>query len=221
MPDSRKSLKSSQGFTPRGDRTYIVFNKPYAVLAQFTRPEGSDKRTLAEFGLPLDVYPVGRLDYDSEGMLILTDDSRLNQLLLDPAHAHERKYWVQVENIPTRAALNHLERGVVIEGKHTAPARARLLDSLPQALPEREKPIRYRAAIPTAWIELTLTEGRNRQVRKMTAAVGNPTLRLFRVQIGQLHLFSMGLDPGEWKEITREDLSLILQRTNYGGEHSH
>lgn len=213
MPDPRKSLKSSHEFAARGDRTYIVFNKPYAVLTQFTQPEESDKRTLAEFGFPQGVYPVGRLDYDSEGMLLLTDDNRLNQLLLDPAHAHERRYWVQVENIPAKAALNHLERGVMIEGKRTAPARARLLDPLPQELPEREKPIRYRANIPTAWIELTLTEGRNRQVRKMTAAVGNPTLRLFRVQIGQLNVLSMGLAPGEWREVSQLDLDMMFRQT--------
>lgn len=183
------------------------------MLTQFTQPEGSDKRTLAEFGFPQGVYPVGRLDYDSEGMLLLTDDNRLNQLLLDPAHAHERRYWVQVENIPTKAALNHLERGVMIEGKRTVPARARLLDPLPQELPEREKPIRYRANIPTAWLELTLTEGRNRQVRKMTAAVGNPTLRLFRVQIGQLNVLSMGLAPGEWREVSQLELDQMFRYT--------
>jgi 23S rRNA pseudouridine2457 synthase len=209
-----KSAKTTElkPFVPRSDRTYIVFNKPYAVLAQFTQPEGSDKETLASFAFPKDVYPVGRLDYDSEGMLLLTDDTRLNQALLLPENAHERKYWVQVENVPNQSALNHLERGVVIEGKRTQPGRARVLSQEP-TLPNRSRPIRFRASIPTAWVELILQEGRNRQVRKMTAAIGHPTLRLFRVQIGQLSLFDLGIAPGEWRSLNDQQVRKLFDKT--------
>lgn len=195
---------------PHGARTYLVFNKPYAVLTQFTKPDDSDKETLAAFGFPPDVYPVGRLDYDSEGMLILTDDTWMNKALLDPFKAHSRTYWAQVENIPDKAALRHLEYGVVIEGTRTAQAKARLLKDDPK-LPERSKPIRYRAEIPTAWLELTLTEGRNRQVRKMTAAVGNPTLRLWRVAIGKLNLLELGIEPGKWRRLTHDEIGLLFK----------
>ncbi|MGE5316260.1 MAG: pseudouridine synthase [Acidobacteriota bacterium] len=185
----------------------ILFNKPFNVLSQFT-DEGSGKRTLADYGpFPKSVYPVGRLDYDSEGMLILTDDNALKHRLLDPAFAHPRTYWVQVERIPDEAALETLRRGVVIEGKKTRPALARLLGGDPE-LPERVPPIRFRKTVPTSWIELTLREGRNRQVRKMTASVGHPTLRLVRAAIGRLTLGA--LKPGESRRLNEEERNLLL-----------
>lgn len=185
----------------------ILFNKPFNVLSQFT-DEGSGKRTLADYGpFPKSVYPVGRLDYDSEGMLILTDDNALKHRLLDPAFAHPRTYWVQVERIPDEAALETLRRGVVIEGKKTRPALARLLGGDPE-LPERVPPIRFRKTVPTSWIELTLREGRNRQVRKMTASVGHPTLRLVRTAIGRLTLGA--LKPGESRRLNEEERNLLL-----------
>ncbi len=187
---------------------YIAFNKPYAVLCQFTVPEGSAKQTLAAFGFPKNVYSVGRLDFDSEGLLILTDDNRLNSKLLSPQHGHQRTYYVCVENIPSSEQLEMLRRGVVIEGKRTLPAKAKLLNKEPK-LPPRAVPIRKRKHIPTSWIELGLTEGRNRQVRKMTAAVGCPTLRLVRIAIGRLNLFDLALSPGEWKILTADELSLL------------
>jgi 23S rRNA pseudouridine2457 synthase len=176
---------------------YILFHKPYGVLSQFT-PEIVGQRTLAEFGLPNDVYAAGRLDQDSEGLLLLTDDGPLIKKLLEPGK-HERTYLVQVEGIPTKEALAQLESGVVIQNYRTLPARAKLLEGEPQ-LPPRDPPIRVRKSIPTSWIELTLKEGKNRQVRKMTAAVGYPTLRLTRIAIGPLRLD--GLPAGKWRELT-------------------
>lgn len=195
-------------FKADSNKKYIAFNKPYAVLCQFTLPEGSDKQTLAGFGFPENVYSVGRLDFDSEGLLILTDDSRLNSELLAPERGHRRTYYACVENIPSAEKLRVLCAGVKIEGKKTLPAQARLLTEEP-TLPPRAVPIRERRHIPTAWIELSLTEGRNRQVRKMTAAVGCPTLRLVRVAIERLSLFDLGLTPGEWKTLTINELSLL------------
>lgn len=195
------------------DKKYIAFNKPYAVLCQFTQPEGSTKKTLSEFDFPKEVYSVGRLDYDSEGLLILTDDGRLNSKLLSPESRHQRTYFVCVENVPILEQLRKLERGLIIEGKQTLPAEAKLLTDEPR-LPPRSVPIRERKHIPTAWIELSLTEGRNRQVRKMTAAVGCPTLRLVRVAIGRLSLFDLGLAPGEWKTLNEDELSLVFSRSN-------
>lgn len=199
----------SEKFKPSLEKKYIAFNKPYAVLCQFTLSESSAKKTLAEFGFPKDVYSVGRLDYDSEGLLILTDDGRLNGKLLSPESKHQRIYFVCVENVPSGEQLRTLERGVVIEGKKTFPARAKLLIEEPK-LPPRPMPIRERKHIPTAWIELTLTEGRNRQVRKMTAAIGCPTLRLVRIAIGNLTLFDLGLAPGEWKILTASELLSVF-----------
>ncbi len=180
---------------------YLLFYKPFRVLSQFS-PEG-DKQTLADYlgDLPKDIYPVGRLDYDSEGLLLLTNDKQLTHRLLDPAEGHPRTYWVQVEGAITEAAMERLQRGVTIavDGrKHrTRPARAERLGAV--EVPERNPPIRFRAAIPTSWIALTLTEGKNRQVRRMTAAVGFPTLRLIRVAIGRLD--AGGLEPGQWREV--------------------
>jgi 23S rRNA pseudouridine2457 synthase len=188
---------------------YIAFNKPFQVLSQFTQPENSDKRTLSEFGFPKEVYPVGRLDYDSEGLLLLSDDGRFIKELLDPNEAHPRIYLVQVENIPDKNALSQLQRGIVIDGRKTRPAGAELLQEEPD-LPPRPVPIRVRKNIPTSWIELTLTEGRNRQVRKMTAAVGSPTLRLIRWAISDLNLDDLGIAPGEWVYLEDEQLDLLL-----------
>ena len=176
----------------------ILFNKPFGVLSQFT-PEGGH-RALDEFGFPPDVYAAGRLDHDSEGALLLTDDGRLVKRLLDPKFEHPRTYLAQVEGLVTPEAIKQLERGVVIKGYHTRPCKACRVDE-PEWLWERTPPIRYRANIPTSWIQLTLIEGKNRQVRHMTAAVGFPTLRLIRVKIGDLELD--GLQPGQWKTIKK------------------
>lgn len=188
----------------------IAFNKPYGVISQFT-PDGSPNRTLAEFGLPGGVYPIGRLDADSEGLLLLSDEPGLNKLLLHPRHGHEREYWAEVEGIPAPEALKRLQRGVLIQGRKTLPCRARLLEPQPQ-IPPRDPPIRFRKSVPTRWISLQLVEGKNRQVRRMTAAVGYPTLRLVRVRIGQLHLGSLApgqfevLDvPGRERALSREE----------------
>lgn len=181
------------------------------MLSQFSPTEDEDKETLALCQLPKQVYPIGRLDYDSEGLLLLSDDARLNALLLDPRNAHQRTYWVQVESIPDRQQLNQLCQGVSVEGKTTLPAHAELLDFEP-VLPERTPPIRVRKEIPTAWIGLTLAEGRNRQVRKMTAAVGCPTLRLIRQAIGKLDLFDLNLEPGQWCELSPEQFRAVFEK---------
>ena len=176
----------------------IAFNKPYAVLSQFT-PDGSPNRTLAEFNFPKGVYPLGRLDADSEGLLLLSDEPGLNTRLLDPKRQHPRIYWAQVERVPSIETLALLQRGPIIQGRKTEPCRARLIDPNPEP-PPRDPPIRTRKAIPTAWIELELIEGKNRQVRRMTAAIGHPTLRLIRVQIGSFKLANLAR--GTWRELT-------------------
>jgi 23S rRNA pseudouridine2457 synthase len=173
----------------------LLFNKPYGVICQFT-PEGGH-RTLKEFIAVPAVYPAGRLDTDSEGLLVLTDDGRLKSAIADPRHKLAKTYWAQVEGAVTEVALARLARGVELRDGLTLPARARAIDE--PALWPRDPPIRFRREIPTAWIELELTEGRNRQVRRMTAAVGLPTLRLVRWRIGPWNL--EGLAPGAWKEV--------------------
>jgi 23S rRNA pseudouridine2457 synthase len=172
----------------------ILLNKPYGVICQFS-PSGA-KPTLADFVDVPHVYPAGRLDTDSEGLVILTDDGALQARVTGPRHKLEKVYWVQVEGSPTPASIEWLQAGVLLQEGPTLPARARMIPE--PALWERRPPIRVRKAIPTAWVELTLTEGRNRQVRRMTAAVGLPTLRLVRVRIGPWSL--EGLGPGEWRE---------------------
>jgi 23S rRNA pseudouridine2457 synthase len=180
---------------------YILFYKPYEVLSQFS-PSG-DKRTLADFfsKLPKDIYPAGRLDYDSEGLILLTSDKALAHRLTDPRYAHERTYYVQVEGAITDEALHKLSSGVDIQidgVKHrTKPAKALRLHDEP-VLPPRNPPIRFRKSIPTSWISLTLTEGKNRQVRRMTAAAGFPTLRLVRYAIGRVTI--EGMQPGDFIE---------------------
>lgn len=185
------------------DRQYILFYKPYGVLCQFTDDSQSPRPTLKEYIAIPEVYSVGRLDFDSEGLLLLTNDGQLKHRLIDPQFEHPRTYWVQVENIPTEEALQKLRDGVVIQGYQTKPAKVNLLESEPD-LPLRNPPIRFRANIPTTWIELTLTEGKNRQVRKMTAAVGFPTLRLVRVAIAHLRLTNLNV--GEWRNLSDREL---------------
>lgn len=186
----------------------IAFYKPYGVLCQFTQ-DLPGQRTLAEFGFPAAVYPVGRLDLDSEGLLLLSDEAGFNNRLLDPKAAHPRTYLAQVEGIPTPEALRRLSLGGIKIQKHnTRPCGARLLASEPVLAP-RDPPVRYRAAIPTSWLELCLTEGKNRQVRRMTAAVGFPTLRLVRQAIGKLDI--SGLTPGDWHELSPDEIGRIWQ----------
>jgi 23S rRNA pseudouridine2457 synthase len=182
--------------------TLLAFWKPIGVLSQFTPEAGHSG--LADFVPVPDVYPIGRLDADSEGLLLIGDDSELAHVLTDPKYGHPRTYWVQVEREPDAAALGALANGVVVQGRRTLRAKVRKLDREP-ALPPRAVPIRVRKAIPTAWIELTLTEGRNRQVRRMTAAVGHPTLRLLRVAIGPLRLLNLGLEPGGWRALSSQE----------------
>ena len=172
------------------------------MLSRFTPTAGHG--SLSAFGLPSGVYPVGRLDHDSEGLLLLTDDGGLAHRLTDPRYAHPRRYWAQVEGVPGAAALRALERGVDIQGKRTRPARARSLAAEPD-LPARPVPIRFRRDQPTSWLELELGEGRNRQVRRMTAAVGHPTLRLVRIAIGPLRLDALGLEPGGWRALRPQE----------------
>ena len=176
----------------------IAFNKPYGVLCQFSPEPG--KPTLADFIDVPRVYPAGRLDTDSEGLLLLTDDGALQARISSPRHKLEKVYWAQVEGVPTEEALAALRRGVDLGDFVTQPAGARLIDQ-PANLWPRDPPIRYRAKIPTRWLELTLREGKNRQVRRMSARVGYPTLRLVRSAIGRVRLPSLGLGPGQWCEI--------------------
>ncbi|MGL5080687.1 MAG: pseudouridine synthase [Microcoleaceae cyanobacterium] len=212
---------------------YILFYKPYNVLSQFTdcnsdpgseqsgsEQSGSEqpgseqslgtlqRQTLKDY-IPIPaVYPVGRLDQDSEGLLLLTNDTQLQHRLSHPKFKHPRTYWVQVERIPDETVLSTLRTGVDIKGYRTQPAQVKLLPTEPQ-LPPRDPPIRFRKTVPTTWLEMTLTEGKNRQVRRMTAAVGFPTLRLVRVAIAHLHL--TGLEPGGWRELTPVEIRQLLR----------
>jgi len=219
----------------------IAFHKPYGVVSQFTGDwprrsaadaGGSANRTLAEFGFPKNVYPIGRLDADSEGLLLLSDEPEWNERLLHPRHAHEREYWAQVEKIPTPEALKRLARGVVVQGRKTLPCRAWLLEpqpeevgsalrarrgamgtSRPTILP-RDPPIRFRKTVPTCWIGLELIEGKNRQVRRMTATIGHPTLRLIRVRIGYFWLGD--LPQGQWNILSAEERKFIFATDEHG-----
>ena len=174
----------------------IAFNKPYGVLCQFTDRSTPPRPTLAGFGLPPDVYPAGRLDFDSEGLLLLTDDGRLAHRLTDPRHKAPKTYWVQVEGDPDAAQLQALRDGVQLNDGPTLPAQAQRIDAPP--LWPRDPPVRFRKTVPDAWLALTIHEGRNRQVRRMTAAVGLPTLRLVRVAVGAHALGDLG--PGAWRD---------------------
>jgi 23S rRNA pseudouridine2457 synthase len=173
----------------------IALNKPFNVLCQFTDRSQPARRTLAEFGLPAEVYAAGRLDYDSEGLLLLTDDGALANRLTDPRHKQPKTYWVQVEGVIDEEKLEALRKGVSLNDGPTLPAQARALPAAP-ALWARDPPVRFRKTVPDAWMELTINEGRNRQVRRMTAAVGLPTLRLVRIAIGDYGLASLA--PGQW-----------------------
>lgn len=196
---------------PNSPLRYFVVYKPYGMLSQFTN-EGTEHATLADLGpFPSDVYAVGRLDSDSEGLLILTNDNRLNKKLLDPKFGHHRTYLAQVEGLLTPQAIDHLQRSVIINvngKKHkTLPAKASICEQ-PLWISERIPPIRYRKSVPDSWLELSLTEGKNRQVRKMTAAVGFPTLRLIRIAIGKLTL--EGMRPCQVIELTQVELEQRL-----------
>jgi 23S rRNA pseudouridine2457 synthase len=203
-----------------GKYRYILFYKPYGVLSQFSDAFGgslrdhrdgeTERRTLKDYIPVPKVYPVGRLDWDSEGLMLLTDRGQLQHRLADPRFGHTRTYWAQVERVPDSAALQQLEQGVIVENYRTRPAKVRLLEPEP-TLPPRDPPIRYRKSIPTAWLELVLTEGKNRQVRRMTAKVGFPTLRLIRVAIAHLHLGDM--QPGQWRDLNTEEVELLLKLT--------
>lgn len=184
---------------------YIIFNKPYGVLCQFSHAVG--RRTIADFGpFPPDVYPAGRLDADSEGLVLLTNDGGLQHYLMDPQYSHPRTYLVQVERVPDDSSLERLRRGVIIESRKMLPARVDVVLIKPD-LWEREVPIRYRKNVPTQWIKLAISEGRNRQIRKMTSAVGHPTLRLVRIGIGSLELGY--LKPGENRTLSQKEVSSL------------
>jgi len=214
----------------------IAFHKPFGVLSQFTS-DGSPNRALAEFGFPKNAWPIGRLDADSEGLLLLSDETEWNEKLLHPRHAHEREYWAQVEKIPSPESLRKLEKGISIQGRKTLPCRAWILkpqpevwrgeatdepdhslqgtargDARPTKLHPRHPPIRFRKSVPDCWIGLELVEGKNRQVRKMTAAIGHPTLRLLRVRIGNFWLGD--LPPGKWKILSATDETQIERGQN-------
>ncbi len=179
---------------------YFIFHKPYGVLSQFTPEDGA--RSLKEFGFPADIYPAGRLDKDSEGLLLLTNDGQLIKRLLEPRFEKQKTYFVQVEGIPNAESLEKLRRGVDIEDYRTLPCEARLIENA--NFPPRDPPIRVRKTVPDCWLEIKIVEGKNRQVRKMTAAIGHPTLRLIRTAIGKLQLADLAR--GEFREITREEI---------------
>jgi 23S rRNA pseudouridine2457 synthase len=184
----------------------LAFHKPYGCLSQFT-PDGSKNKTLAEFHFPPSVYPLGRLDADSEGLLLLSDEPGLSTRLLDPKHAHKRCYWAQVEGIPSGEVLEKLQHGCVIQNYQTLPATASILDPQP-SVPPRNPPIRVRKTVPDCWIALELIEGKNRQVRRLTASMGHPTLRLIRVRIGSFELGE--LPAGAWYELDSSERGKIF-----------
>jgi 23S rRNA pseudouridine2457 synthase len=186
----------------------LAFHKPYGVLSQFTPEPGSRWRTLGEFGLPANVYALGRLDADSEGLLLLSDEPGLNTRLLDPKHAHRREYWAQVEGVPDAHALARLAHGGIDLGDYrTLSCKARLLDPTPNR-PPRDPPIRFRKNVPDTWLALELIEGKNRQIRRMTAAVGHPTLRLIRIKVGA---FTLGdLAAGKWRELNVAERAAVF-----------
>lgn len=187
----------------------LLFHKPYGVLCQFTQDQPGQK-TLADFGFPKGVYPVGRLDMDSEGLLLLCDEPGFNHRFLDPEQGHPRAYWVQVEGIPDAAAVNRLKSGGIdIQGHKSRPCRAELMETEP-SVPPRDPPVRFRKSIPTAWLRMELVEGKNRQVRRMTAAVGFPTLRLIRCKIGGLE--EITLETGEWRELSVEERKSLISK---------
>lgn len=197
MADSNIRSRRNRSRRPsrrREPARLVLLNKPFGTLCQFTDSEA--RATLADILPVRDVYPAGRLDRDSEGLVILTNDGSLQHRISDPEHKLAKTYWVQVEGRPDEVALQRLREGVELDGRITRPAEARLLDTEPQLWP-RDPPIRYRRAIPTSWLEIVLREGRNRQVRRMTAAVGYPALRLVRISVGPWQLEDLA--PGQWR----------------------
>jgi 23S rRNA pseudouridine2457 synthase len=185
----------------------LAFHKPFGVLSQFT-PDGSANRTLAEFGFPKDVYPVGRLDADSEGLLLLSDEPEYNARLLAPGRHVEKTYLVLVEREPTPEAIRLLEVGLLLDGRKTLAAKAKVCEPQPD-LPPREPPVRLRKNVRDFWMEIRIVEGRNRQVRRMTAAVGHPTIRLVRIGIGGFFLLD-ALPTGQWRELSAAERELLL-----------
>ena len=186
----------------------LILHKPYRVLTSFTDPENQGRATVGDFVPVSGVYAAGRLDYDSEGLLLLTSDGKLAHRITHPRYKLPKVYLAQVENIPDQRALAQLRRGVMVKGKTTRPAKVELLPTEPDTFP-RQPPIRYRKNVPTAWLKITLREGRKRQVRRMTAAVGHPTLRLIRVAIGPLSLGSLA--PGQWRDLTPVELKNLRE----------
>lgn len=197
------AAEPSQKAGTRPNRT-IIFYKPYQVMSSFTDPEG--RATVGDYVAIPEVYAAGRLDYDSEGLLVLTSDGKLAHRITHPRHKLKKVYVVQVEQVPNQTALQDLRQGVLVKGKRTRPAEVELLDEAPP-FSERNPPIRYRNNIPTAWLKIILREGRKRQVRRMTAAVGHPTLRLVRTAIGPITLSD--LEPGQWRDLTKEELRAL------------
>jgi 23S rRNA pseudouridine2457 synthase len=209
LNDSKTEVSTSRSYH------YIIFHKPYGVLSQFTQ-ESPKHITLKEF-IPIPhIYPVGRLDWDSEGLLLLTNDGRLQHHLSNPMFGHRRTYWVQVERVPDLAAIAKLSTGVEIQNYRTRPAQVKLLSTEP-LVGERIPPIRFRKNVPTAWLEIILTEGKNRQVRRMTAAVGFPTLRLIRVSLANIQL--SGLQSGSWRTLTPAEITSLNQSNLRNGRH--
>lgn len=198
------------GGSPSNEGVLFAFNKPYGVLSQFTPEPDSRWKTLAGYGFPHDVYPLGRLDADSEGLLLLTDEPGLNARLLHPSQGHRREYWVQVERLPTDASLSRLARGGIDLGDYrTRPCTVRRLGVQAAELAPRDPPIRVRKNVPDEWLTLELVEGKNRQVRRMTAAIGHPTLRLIRVRIGALTLASLRLASGHGRAVADAERAAI------------
>ena len=224
--ERREIVRPSQQLQTDNDQalshTTLLLHKPFGVVSQFTPEPGSRWSCLADLVDVAEVYAAGRLDADSEGLLVLTNNGRLQQRLTNPRFEHWKTYWVQVEGTPNPEQIQRIRSGLMIQGRETLPAKARWLHSeLEPVVSKRNPPIRYRAAIPTHWLELSLQEGRNRQVRRMTAAVGLPTLRLIRSKIdlmdGGTPLDLTGLKPGEWRAVNKTEegrLVQLLKRSN-------
>lgn len=200
-----------------GSHRYIAFHKPYRVLSSFVDSEG--RATVGDYVPIPTLHAAGRLDYDSEGLMLLTDDGALSHRLTDPRYEHPKAYLVQVERVPDAEALHALCRGVWVKGRKTRPARIELLaeDAEPKVHP-RSVPVEHGVNVPTSWLRVVLREGRKRQIRHMTAAVGHPTLRLIRVQIGPIHLGD--LLPGAWRDLGSRELDAVLGRSNESGSGS-
>lgn len=200
---SRKGARKSSEDTKH---RYILFHKPYGVLSKFTDSEG--RPTLSDYITIPDVYSVGRLDKDSEGLLLLTSDGVFSHFLTSPSSKVPKTYWVQVERVPDESSLKQLREGVIIQGKRTRPAQVTLLDREPHVFP-RSVPIRYRKSVSTAWLSIAISEGMNRQIRRMTARIGHPTLRLIRIAIGTLALGSLPI--GHWRDLKKTELEAFRQ----------